>query len=453
MIMKNNQLNKAITQTMTQPWRIAIIWSAAILFYVYEFFLQVSPNVMAPELMKDFQVDAQTLGVLAASFFLAYCAMQLPSGILMDRYGPRRVLVLASSVCALGAYLFGTAQSLAMAEMGRIFIGLGGAFAALGCLKLTTSWFSASYFPLMSGLVLSFGMVGAISGQAPLAYLVEQWGWRSTLVYGSYLGLFLSIFIFLIVRDEPSSQHKQKVHSAKEPFFAGLIQIVKQKHNWLLALYAGLIFSPIAGFCGLWGVPFLSETYQITRTSASGLISWVFIGVALGSPLLGCLANQLGRRKPTMWLGTATALVLLMWLVYFPHTLSYTGLTLLLFTFGVGLSGFFGSFAIMRETNHPRYSATALSFINMLNMIGGALAQPLIGRVLDNRWAGQLLDGARVFSTVDYQFALSVLIGFLFMSLILLRWVRETYCHSLNVYPMHSTYGHREMATYTQVKA
>ena len=183
------------------PW---CVWVLGALFYAYEYLLRVTPNAMATDLMRSFNLSAESLGGLAAFYYYAYTPMQLPVGILVDRYGPRRLLTFASLICAFGSYLFAQ-DNLLLAQIGRFLVGLGSAFAFVGVLKLSANWFMPHRFALLSGLASSLGVVGAIFGVVLMTALVEVAGWLQTVIYSAEFGVFLAVIIFLIVRDQPKN--------------------------------------------------------------------------------------------------------------------------------------------------------------------------------------------------------------------------------------------------------
>lgn len=400
------------------------MWISVTLFYCYEFLLQVSPAVMSNELMLAFDMDATMLGSLAASFFVAYCGMQLCSGVLLDKFGPRRVLTAAVFICALGAYLFSQAQGLAGAMTGRFLIGLGAAYAAIGCLKVTTDWLPSHYFAVVAASVVSIGMLGAVGGQAPLAYGVDHYGWREILTTVAWAGFILTLVLWVVLKDR-----KDKLAQSTS-MFAGIKEILSSKQNWILSIYAGLAFSPIAGFGGLWGVTFLSQAYLLSKAQAASMVSLMFVGVAVGCPIMGFVSNFLKRRKIVVSVGTLLAFFTLAHVVYFPDAATST-LSLRMFIFGFFLSAFFGSFTITHEVNNPNFSATALSMTNFLNTIIGAMSQPLIGMVLDWVWDGTKIEGVRQFTTADYQLALSLIVMFVGAAFLLSMKIRETHCRAV----------------------
>ncbi len=406
------------------PWLVFALSSS---FLFYKYLLQVSPTVMSLELMHTFSLTGESLGNLAAFYFYAYLTMQLPVGLLLDHFSPKRLVAAAIAVCALGALLFAKAESLGIADLGRLLIGIGGAFSAVGTMKLITIWFPPKRFAFVSGLMMTVGMLGAVGGEAPVAHMVTALGWRHTMLYCAIVGFILAVCFWIFVFDKKSSKEAASVKTRKNAFFYDLKQIIKNPQSWLISLYSGLAFAPISAFAGLWGVPYMMQAYQMSKAEIAGLVSLTFIGFAIGSPLAGWFSDRIKRRKPIMIFGTLLGLAFLSIVVYASH-LSKTELALLLFLFGFFTSFFFVSFALMREINSPKASGTAIAFINMFNAIFGALSEPLIGKLLDLGWHHKMLEGARIFSVRDYQHALVALPICMIIALFLQLFIRETFC-------------------------
>jgi MFS family permease len=418
------------TSTYTRsilPW---LVWGLGCVFYFYEFLLQVSPSVMGNELMRDFGITGQTLGFLSGIYYYSYSPMQLPCGMLMDRFGPHRILTIATLICAISTIAFGVTDSLFMAASARFMIGLGSAFAAVGSMKLASNWFAPEKFPLLTGLMVTIGMLGAISGETPLALLVDAYGWRHTMSIMGIIGLFLAALIFLIAKDYPNSKViKQPGEAAKQaPLLTSLSAIFKNCQLWLVAIYGGLMYMATPVFCGLWGVPFLMYKMEIAKPAAAHYISLVLIGWAIASPLWGIYSNRIGLRKPPMYIGAIGSLITCLLFIYAPI---HSGLLMqtLLFLFGIFSAGFLCAFAVAKELCSRHYVATGLGFMNMINMVGVAICQPLIGYILDKYWLGDLVNGVRVYTLQAYHVGLAILPAGIFASLIILLGIKETYCH------------------------
>ncbi len=416
-----------LSLTVLKPW---IVWGLACLFYFYEFLLQVSPSVMSSELMRDFAVTSQTLGIISGCYYYSYAAMQLPGGVLMDYFGPRRLLTIATLICALSTIAFGMTDNFFMACVSRLMIGFGSAFAAVGAMKLAANWFPAERFALLTGMMVTIGMLGAIGGEAPLAFLIDTYGWRHSMIVMGGVGLILAVLIFVVVKDVPNKMPNPEHTDASvddEPMLSSLIKILKNRQLWLIAIYGGLMYMSTPVFCGLWGVPFLMFKMHIAKATAANYISLVFVGWAIASPLWGIYSNRIGRRKPSMYIGSVGALLSSLLFIYAPIESGWV-MVVVLFAFGVFSAGFLPAFAVAKELCNRRYVATGLSFMNMMNMVGIAIAQPAIGFILDRLWQGEIIDKVRVYPLEAYHIALALLPLGMFISLIILPRVRETYC-------------------------
>jgi len=392
----------------------------------YKYALEVSPSVMTGTLMSAFQISGMDLGNLAASYFYAYLILQIPAGVLLDRFGPRKITSLAIAVCALGNMLFGFAPSLLVAEIGRFFVGAGAAFAAVTCLKLTANWFPSRQFAFMAGLMMTIAMLGAVGGQAPLAYFISHLEWRAAMQWISVAGLVFAFIFWFVVRDTSPSHAIEKVFAPqKVSIFKNLKKLVKSPQSWWLSVYSGFAFAPVMVFGGLWGVSFLAESYKIPEHMAAQQVSLIFIGFAVGAPLFGHLSDRWGRRKPVMYWGTFLSLIAISLIIYVPIG---PILPCVLFLFGFFISSFLLCFTMIREISTPMLAATAIGFMNAFDALFGAFSDPLTGRILDSQWTGAMLHGARIFSVEAYQIAFLTLPVYLAIAVISLIPIRETYC-------------------------
>lgn len=420
----------AKTVSGIKPW---VVWGLGCVFYFYECLLQVSPGVMSTELMRDFGVTSQTLGILSGIYFYSYAGMQLPGGILMDYFGPRRLLTIATTICALSTIAFGLTNSFLMASLARLMIGFGSAFAAVGTMKLAASWFPAERFALLTGLMITLGMLGAMGGEAPLALLIDHFDWRVSMQIMGAIGLVIAVLIFTLTKDAPIVKAKKTARSNPEDgehVWKSLVELVRNKYLWIVAIYGGLMYMATPVFCGLWGVPFLMLKMHLSKAVAANYISLVFVGWAVASPLWGIWSNRIGRRKPPMYIGSVGTIITSC-LFIFATIQSPLVMQMLMLLFGVLSAGFLTAFSVAKELCNKRYVATGLSFMNMMNMVGIALAQPAVGFILDRLWQGEIANKVRVYPLEAYLVALSVLPIGMLVALLLLPRVPETYCKSV----------------------
>lgn len=391
-------------------------------FLFYKYVLQVYPSIIAEQLMEQFHLTGAGLGWLAATFYYSYMITQLFVGVLLDRFSTRWLTTAAIFACAAGVLLFSQAETVMAAGLFRALMGVGVAFATVSYMKLAANWFPPHQYAFVSGLLATAAMAGAVFGQAPLAWLINEFGWRYCLALVGVAGFGLAFIFFLVVRDNDSGVQTREI--LPKASFKDVVQVFKNKQNWLLTLYSGLAFSPVAVFGGLWGNPFLEQAYQLGKTQAASMVSLVFIGLGLGSPLLGMLSDKLGNRRGVMFFSTLVSGLAITLIVYV-NSLPIALLSFLLFVFGFGLGAFMLVFAMGKEINPVTLTATVIAMINTSDAVLDALTEPFIGKLLDLSWDGKIINGVHHFSLHSYHVALAVLPVYLFVAAALLLWVKE----------------------------
>lgn len=403
------------------------IFFLAASFYLYEFILQVAPSVMAQPMMKTFQISAEGFGVISAFYFYAYAPMQLPAGVLFDRYGPRKLMTVALMICAAGSFFFASTDSVVTASMGRFLIGIGSAFSFIGVLVLISRWFPPEHFALLAGIAQLMSSIGAMFGEMPLASLVEKVGWRQASFILAMVGFFLALLLWTFIRDFPNKPTQTMPARRLRDEGKRFIDVCGKSYTWLTGLYAFSIWTPIAVFAALWGVPFLVEKYQISVVVASGLCSMCWLGIGLGSPFLGWLSDKLESRRIALGISAFLGLCATLILLYLPGV-PLAWMYLVLFILGLGASGQTVSFAVVKDNNPPQLVGTASGFNNLSVLIGGAIFQPLVGIFLHHSNSWQIIGDVPVYTVESYQQALLVMPCCYLLSLILvLFFMKESH--------------------------
>ncbi len=356
-----------------------LIWFAAGLFYLFEFIHRVVVSVMIPELSESFAVGSALLSSLSAAYFFAYAFAQIPVGILLDRYGTRLLLTVACLAITLSSCAFAYTQSLTIANYCRIIIGLGSAFAFVGCLKLAASWFPAHKFAFVVGLTNLLGVLGAVLGGGPAAYTVESFGWRNTMFGMAAIGLALTIVLWQTIRD---SKTNKKHTSENTPLTKNLKIVIKSKQTWLIALFASCMVAPIVTYSELWGVTYLTQVYTLDRSQAANIATITFIGIGIGGPTIGWLSDYYRNRSFFMGIGLLGALISIC-LILFGPILAMPIVLFLHVAFGFFTSSMLLCFSLNAEATKQQYRATTVAFTNCLIMISGAALQIFCGYLLE----------------------------------------------------------------------
>ncbi|MBA3904197.1 MAG: MFS transporter [Rhodocyclaceae bacterium] len=402
--------------------------------YLLSFFHRVAPAAIARDLAASFQTSAASLGVLAATYFYVYTVMQIPTGVLADTLGPRKILTLGGIVAGAGSLLFGLAPSFEIAVIGRTLVGLGVSVAFIAMLKLIAVWFEESRFATLTGAAMFIGNIGSVTAGAPLAWAAQAAGWRSVFVVVGVLSLAIGLLSWFYVRDHPveasAGQRAGAVRVDRTAWLSGLGAVMKNPATWP-GFFVNLgIAGSFFAFAGLWAVPYLTQVHGMTRGVASNHISVYFIGFAIGCAVIGRLSDGMGRRKPIMVAGAVLhALGWLVWIFGGPLPLAVT----------YGVCGVMGlvtasltlSWACAKEVNPPLLSGMATSVVNVGVFLGPAILQPLVGRAMDSSWQGAMEGGARLYTAADYRTGLLLLAGFAALGAVSTLFVRETNCRNI----------------------
>jgi MFS family permease len=373
-------------------------------FFAYAFVQRVAPSVIVGELMGEFAVGAAVLGNLSAFYFYAYVPLQMPVGMLMDRFGPRRLMGFAAAVAGLGAIVFALAPNIETAYLGRFLVGLGSAFGWIGILTVATLWFPAERFALLTGIAQGIGMIGAVFGQAPLAYAVEAWGWRWTLGALAIYGVVLAIAIFWVVEDK-----RPGTAQSASGFTDGIRAVLKARDAWLAAGYGFAMTGAMLAFAGLWAVPWLVQTHGFERGTAALMASLMFVGWGGGSPLIGYFVDKfrLDRIRAMTVLGVGMTASLAA-VLYMP--LPSFALAALMVVNGACASGMILCYGHARDHAPPAASGAAYGLVNTCVVGSGGVLQPTIGWLLDRNWDGALANGARIYGPEAYDRGFVVLL-------------------------------------------
>jgi MFS family permease len=404
------------------------IISLAGLFFCYEFMLQSSPSVITNELLRDFHLDAASLSVLAAFFFYAYAPTQLLGGVLYDRFGPRLLMTVAVTICAIGALLFAYGATPAYLSAGRFCMGFGGAFSFVGTLVLASRWLPMRYFPVIVGGLLSIGSLAAIAGQVPMSIAVEAFGWRNCFKFLFFLGVVLAICYWLFIRDWPSdAEPLDNLSKNKHNIFSILIEVFTKPQTYFMAIYSFAIWSPITVFAALWGIPFVSAVYQVSIPVASTVAMMIWIGIAVGSPLFGEWSERIGKRCFPLSISALVGLIAALMILYVPMSIGW--MYFMMFIFGMGAAGQSLIFAVVQDNSNSKIAGTAMGFNNLAVVAGGAICQPLAGYLLRLNWNGTVQSGIPVYNAFAFKQAMVILpvcyAAALVMSLV---FIKETFC-------------------------
>ncbi|OYV55926.1 MAG: MFS transporter [Legionella sp. 21-45-4] len=392
-------------------------------FYCYEFVLRIVPGALQSELCEAFgNISAATFGQIAAMYYFAYSPMQFPVGMLMDRFGPRRLLTFACLCCTLGSTIFGYSNSLLVVSFGRFLVGLGSSFAFVGVLSLALHWLPRRYFSLVTGLVTTLAMLGVVYGEVKITELTVRFGLHEVLGLLVLIGAVLSGLIFLMVKDGSDSH---PVHSDSISVFLRQVwQVLISSEVWLIGFVGACLYTSLSVFGELWGKSYLEQAHHLNKIDAARAISMMFLGWAVGAPIAGFLSDWSARRVLPIVIGALMSFICISTILYCQN-LSFFMLNLLLFFYGVFSGTEIIVFIMAKENTRSLVSGTVFAAVNMIVSLVGAIFQPLIGFLLDMFGNGRVLGEEHFYAAHDYQLALSIIPLSLLMVILLSFFLKD----------------------------
>lgn len=403
-------------------FRAYFMFLLAAIFLLYEMGLQVSPSVIAVDMMRDLNLSSESLGFLSGVYFFSYTLMQIPSGLLFDRLSAKWLIASACLLCAIGALFFGLTEEILYASLGRLLMGFGSSFAFVGVLVVAARWFYPSWFAFMAGATQLLAGAGALVGAYPLAHAVNYYGWRASIIALGFLGIVLSFLCLIFIKDHPQKE-KTIEHAKGLSVLESMKVLVAEKQNIYGAIYSFLTWGPVLVFAGLWGVPFFVEKYHVTNMESALFISWIWIGVAVTSPIHGVISNWIKRRKVVLIISSIIGFMSSLMIIYGPQLSNFI-VCFLLFLFGLACASQILAFALIKENNRPSVIGTGMGFNNMAVVLGGAILQPLVGFLMNK--VGANSEGT--YSLFSYAFSLAIVpLCFLLAAFISIFFIKETY--------------------------
>lgn len=387
------------------PW---LIWSIGTVFVVFQFLLQLSSGVMVERLMNAFTMSAFAAGLMSGAYYYIYVALQTPAGMLIDRYGARELLSGGGIVCALGCFLFAASTTVWVADLARVLMGGGSAFAYVGMIYLVTKWFPARHFGLMIGLsdfVATFVTVGC---NVYLATLLEKMSWRISMVFAGIIATLIGIFAYIIIRNRATSVANTKPQQ-RLTFSEQAKIVTKDPVLWLNGVYVGIIFAIMAVFSGMWGIPFIEVQLGVSNATATLLASMIYVGTAIACPIAGWIYPHVRQHLRQIFFGAPLLIcITFVWLIYWPPTSLVLFAVLMIFV-GAFSCVYVLCYTYVNDIAQDNVKTTAIGFTNSLCVVTVPILQPLVGYLLQFSHAAGVVAGKGTYDAADYQFALAVL--------------------------------------------
>lgn len=415
-----------------------VVWIICAFFFMYEFMLRTVLGTFQYPLMHDLQLSPVRFAVLSSTAYqLIYGLMQIPVGIITDRYGLKKTLLFAVLFCAFANFGFAMAHEFYSAIAFRILMGLGSSFGFVCLLIAVYDWMPRKNIALFIGISQFIGTMGPMLAAGPFNMLAKNaiFSWREIFFGLGLVGFILAALVLFFVDKNRESTGKFIILTRPAAISDNLKQLLRFRQIWFIAIFSAGVYFSIEYLSENEGVAFLIQK-GFSSTFSSYMITVAWLGYAISCPLLGYLSDKMQRRKPVMILGAVSALISLVAIIYFP--LGKAMMMVCFFLLGLGASSQSIGFAIMAEQCKDEFLAIGLAVNNAGIMLFAASNAPLIGYILSRTTATGQPPGV-----ADYQEAFFIMIAMMVFAFVFsLAFIKETFCKSmrenLTLNPKHS---------------
>lgn len=412
---------------MTKKTRATALWIVVSLLMVLHFFLLLSVGVITSEVRRALSLSALELSILSSAYLYIYLILQTPAGILLDEFGPRKLLTIGALVCSIGCWIFSTSEYLGLSILARVLTGGGLSFVFVGSIQLASRWFAKRYFGMMIGFSEASGMLGAIIGNMLLAIFMYKIGWRESYAWAGAFSLFLAILSWVLIRDYPEGfKVTAKSKLTVNKVISSIKLLSREPQIWLQSAYIALMYETITVFCGLWANPFLKRAFDIDIKQATLSCCLVLVGIGVGSPIAGVLCDT--DRKKSICLTVCSILMFIfMCAILYIQAMPYWAINILMLCLGISGSSLILCFAIVSDVAPEGAKGTSVGLTNTLSLMSAVLLQPIIGWMLSMLSSSVGKDGLEYYTANNFRVALSILPIMIFIAFIVSLFVSKQF--------------------------
>lgn len=352
---------------------------------------------MMSDLTHQFHIDATLFGQFSGIYYIGYTLLHLPIGMLLDRFGPRKIMTVCILLAVLGLIPILFSDNWIALLLGRALIGIGSSAAILGIFKIIRMSFKAKHFARMLSFSVTIGLIGAIYGEGPVSLMNHAWGYQAVVAFFAIVGLVLAFVTYFVVPEVEPDEHPSILASIKT--------VLTNSKVMMLCCFAGLMVGPLEGFADIWGPQFLKQVYGLNASIASYLPSMIFMGMCFGAPVL-----SLAAEKTKQYLGVVIAAGTIMCIIFtalIAGILSLSSITIGFIIIGICCA--YQILAIYKASTYVPENLAGLTtaVANMIIMSFGYFFHSVIGAVV-TAYGGTQVTQAFVYGVSVIPIALAV---------------------------------------------
>ncbi|WP_375327239.1 MFS transporter [Candidatus Tisiphia endosymbiont of Nemotelus uliginosus] len=381
------------------------LWFFASLFFAFQFILRLPVGILREEIMQKFSIDTIAFGTLAGYYYLGYAGMQLPIGLMLDKFNFRIVTFLSILLTSLGTLAFITSTNFNFLLVSRLMIGAGSAIGFLSVAKISTAYFPLKYHALMIGFSFTFGLIGAVFGLTPMKLLFNFFGYQNTFYSLAIVALTIGIVI-LLVKGDSEIESKPRTDRVTN---ISIFKLLLNPTILLIGIAGGLMVGALEGFSDLWAIPFFKQIYNMDDIESSFVTSFVYTGMCFGGPILAMASNLVKSSNLIIIISGLMMIVIFIILLYIPSLGFYTS-CLLMFLLGIFCCYQVLIFSIVSSLVSDKSAGLAIAIANCINMAFGYFFHKLMSHAINYTWNGAIDEvGMAIYNRYDFTIAISTI--------------------------------------------
>lgn len=401
------------------PIRRWFIFAVGALNFFLSQLYRTSNAVLAPALIADLSLDSNGIGLISAAFFYAFALAQIPIILMIDKTGPRKLMIFFSIIGIVGAIVFSCADGLLSALTGRILLGIGMSCAFMGSLKLLSDWFPPVIFASLAGVLTATGTLGNMMSATPLAMMVENYGWRQSFLAIAALNALLTIALYAILRDKPpatGNAHSPAVSPDAPSGLSNLLHLLRSKDYWFISIGSFVRYGTFAALQALWAGPLLLVVLKYSPFQTGNIILAMNVGLLTGLPFWGIMSDRLFRTRKwlvIMGIFLMAAITLLLSQLRAGTSAAATGF--IFFFFGFVTSTGQLMYTHIKELFPASMTGTAMTGINFFTMTGPAFFLQTLGLIMQTLYPAASFSPAAFKASLFFCFCCQLLAALIYM--------------------------------------
>ncbi len=380
------------------------------MFFGFQFIIRMSVGILREDIMSKYGVGVVEFGSLAGIYYLGYSIMQIPVGIMLDRFNSRYVAIFFMTLTIIGSLAFIISDSWGVILLARFIVGVGSAVGILFCVKIVNSFFREEIRSFMISLCVTFGLICAIFGGAPMKIISNNFGYTKTFFILTLSGSLL--ILALIFTKIPQNKDTQD-----NPEFKKILKLMINPSVLFMGICSGFMVGTFEGFADVWGIMFFNKVFGFSDQESISLTSLIFMGFACGTFIVFAL-QKFSKDSTLIFLSGLITCIIYAFII-FDNKISYSTLCFLMFAFGVLCQYQIIVLNFVSKTVDYQYKTVAVSIVNCINMMFGSFFHKIISYSMNIKWDGRVDElGKNVYSGDAITFGISTIPVFCFIGTI-----------------------------------